>query len=153
MNEVEIKQISELDQPIYDLLLLADPSKEQVDNYVNKSLIYAAYINNNLIGVYVLFPVDDKVIEIKNIAINEKLQKQGFGSALLKNAIARAKHQGYEQIIIGTANSSIYQIYLYQKLGFDIYAIKQNFFLINYSHPIIENNIQAKHMIMFSLIL
>lgn len=148
MNEPIIKAITLYSEDLFALLLLADPSQNNINEYLNKSLIYGAYINNVLIGVYVLFPVDEQTLEIKNIAVSESFQKRGIGTLLLCHAKEETVSKGYLQLIIGTANSSINQLSLYQKNGFEMYEIKRDFFTENYNEPIFENGIQAKHMIM-----
>ncbi|MNE59655.1 putative N-acetyltransferase YvbK [compost metagenome] len=100
-----------------------------------------------IIGVYALLPLDNGVAEIKNIAVHNDCQGKGIGKLLLNNAIQVASEKQFETLIIGTANSSVGQLYLYQKCGFEIASIKKNFFLENYPDPIFENGIQCKHMI------
>lgn len=148
MNEPIIKAITLYSEDLFALLLLADPSQNNINEYLNKSLIYGAYINNVLIGVYVLFPVNEQTMEIKNIAVSENFQKRGIGTLLLHHAKKETVSKGYLHLIIGTANSSISQLSLYQKNGFEMYEIKRDFFIENYNEPIFENGIQAKHMIM-----
>lgn len=135
----------------YHLLLLADPSKEIIDTYLNKSEIYVAILNKEVIGIYVLYETQFDKVEIKNIAIAEDYQGKGIGKLMLQHATKTAKEKGYKSIIIGTANSSIAQLYLYQKQGFDITEIKKDFFLKNYPEPLIENGIQVKHMVMLKM--
>ncbi|WCL50011.1 GNAT family N-acetyltransferase [Leptospira sp. GIMC2001] len=132
----------------YDLFLLADPSKDVVDEYLSDSEIFVARLNEGIIGAIVLYPLADNSVEIKNIAVKPEMQGKGIGSFLIKNVIEYAKNMKKQSILIGTANSSIGQLYLYQKLGFDVSEIKKNFFIDKYSEPIIEDGIQAKHMIM-----
>ncbi|AFD07183.1 GNAT family N-acetyltransferase [Solitalea canadensis] len=131
----------------YELLLLADPSKKMVDEYINDSLIYLAINENVITGVYALLPLNNHVAEIKNIAVHNVHQGKGIGKLLLESAIQVAKEKGFESLLIGTANSSVTQLYLYQKCGFEIVEIRKNFFLDNYNEPIFENGIQCKHMI------
>lgn len=148
MNEPIIKAITLYSEDLFALLLLADPSQNNINEYLNKSLIYGAYINNVLIGVYVLFPVNEQTMEIKNIAVSEDFHKRGIGTLLLHHTKEETVSKGYLQLIIGTANSSISQLSLSQKNGFEIYEIKRDFFIENYNEAIFENGIQAKHMIM-----
>ena len=92
-------------------------------------------------------------VEIKNVAVKPEFQGQGIGSYLIENVVQIASLNRQKSICIGTANSSLGQLYLYQKLGFDISEIRKNFFIDNYKEPIYENGIQAKHMIMLTKIL
>jgi ribosomal protein S18 acetylase RimI-like enzyme len=134
----------------YDLLLLADPSKDLVDEYVKLSEIFIAIQNEETLGVIVLFPLTTKAVEIKNIAVKPAFQGKGIGSYLIENGLKVVARNKKESICIGTANSSVGQLYLYQKLGFEITEIKKNFFIDNYPEPIYENGIQAKHMLVLT---
>lgn len=135
----------------YDLLLLADETFGAIEKYIDKSSIYVLKRDNRIIAVYVLQAVTAHTVEIKNIAVDKPLQGQGIGQQLLGDAINRAKGMGFKKIIIGTGNAAIKQLYVYQKIGFEIYDIKHGFFLDNYPKPLYENGIQLKHMIMLKM--
>lgn len=138
------------DQKPYELLLLADPSKNLVDEYLERSDIFTARQNDETIGVLVLFPLTNRTVEIKNVAVKSEFQGQGIGSYLIENVVKIASLNGQKSICIGTANSSIGQLNLYQKLGFEISDIRKDFFTDNYAEPIYENGIQAKHMLVLT---
>ncbi|GEP92614.1 aminoglycoside 6'-N-acetyltransferase I [Chitinophaga terrae (ex Kim and Jung 2007)] len=135
----------------YDLLLAADPSRELVEEYLGASAVYVAEYERQVVGVVVLSEISDTQAEIKNISVEESMQGQGIGKFLLSETCRVAKEKQYKSICIGTANSSIMQLYLYQKKGFEISSIRQHFFTDNYPEPIYENGIQAKHMIMLEM--
>ena len=101
-----------------------------------------------MIAVFVLQTICSDTVEIKNIAVDTAFQGQGIGQGLLKDAINLSKEKGFKKIIIGTGDAGIQQLYLYQKVGFEIYDIKHGYFIDNYLEPIFENGIQLKHMIM-----
>lgn len=61
--------------------------------------------------------------------MNPNLQGKGIGSFLIENVIQKAKDSGYKLVRIATANSSVRQLQLYQKLGFELAEIKKDFFL------------------------
>jgi ribosomal protein S18 acetylase RimI-like enzyme len=132
----------------YELLLLADPSKEMIDVYLKHSRVFVATLNANIIGAFVFFPLSANSVEIKNIAVKSELQGKGVGQLLLDYATEAARKENFKSICIGTANSSIGQLYLYQKKGYEITGIIKNFFIDHYPEPFYENGIQAKHMIM-----
>ena len=149
-QNIAFDKLDKGDQIPYKLLLLADPSKDLVDEYLKQSDIYIARQNDETIGVVVLFSLTPETVEIKNVAVKSEYQGQGVGSFLIENVVQVAFLNGQKSICIGTANSSIGQLYLYQKLGFEITDIKKNFFTENYAEPIYENAIQAKHMLMLT---
>lgn len=109
----------------------------------NKNLIE----KDQTIGVIVLLPTRPNTLEIINIAIDPNYQGKGYAKKLLKFAINNAKNKGFKHIEIGTANSSINQLALYQKVGFRINYIDKDFFLKNDYDEIYENHIQAIDMI------
>ncbi|MFT6338786.1 MAG: aminoglycoside 6'-N-acetyltransferase I [Halioglobus sp.] len=137
----------------YNLLLLADESREAIDKYIYDCEIYVAELNNAIIAVYALQVTNDETVEIKNIAVSEIHQGKGIGKKLLMNASIRAKENGYRKIIIGTGDASIRQLDLYQKAGFEIFGKKRNFFMDNYTELIFENGIQLKDMVMLKKLL
>ena len=149
-KEISIRQLGKDDPVPYGLLLDADPSKELVDKYLAKSEVYIVAYKDRIIGVYVLYPLSTTTIEIKNIAVAGSLQGKGIGQCMLKDAFQKATQKGFKEIIIGTANSSIGQLYLYQKAGFEITEIKKNFFTKNYSKQLYENGLKVKHMIILA---
>lgn len=132
----------------YDLLLLADPSREMIDSYLPHSDLYLASESGDVIGVVVLFPVDRDSAEVKNLAVKPTYQGKGIGKWLLENVIAVARPKHFKRLIIGTANSSFYQLALYQKVGFRVYSVRRDFFVENYPEPIFENGIQARDLVM-----
>lgn len=150
-SQLEIRLLSTKDPVPYHLLLLADPSKELVDGYLTDSFILVATLNEETVGICVLQKQENGSAEIKNIAVKLAHQGKGIATLLLKQIIEKAKLEGIEKISIGTGNSSIAQLYLYQKVGFEIDSIKKNFFKKKYPEPISENGIECNHMIMLSM--
>lgn len=145
---LEIRRLREDERIPYDLLLLADETIEAIDRYILQSEIYILERDHKAAAVYVLHTLDADCVEIKNIAVDEKLQGQGIGRSLLEDATRRATIGGYKTIIIGTGDGSIRQLGLYQKEGFEIFDIRKGFFIDNYPAPIYENGIQLRDMIM-----
>ena len=137
----------------YDLLELADPSRIQINEYLKTGTCYLGKVDSKVVGVLVLCQVDLKSIEVKNIAVYEHEQGKGFGKALLKYAEFVSQEFGFDKLIIGTGNSSLQQLGLYQKLGFEMCEIQKNFFIKNYTEPIFENGIQCKHKVILEKVL
>jgi ribosomal protein S18 acetylase RimI-like enzyme len=147
-----ITRLLHKEQPFtYELLLLADETVEAINKYFADSEIYGIEIDGELVGLYALYELNKEEIEIKNIAVSEGFQGKGIGTFLLKDAIEKSKQKGYKTIIIGTAETSIYQLNLYQRIGFQRFGIKKDFFLENYTEPIFENSILLRDMIMLKM--
>lgn len=148
---IQIRPLSHDESLPMDLLLLADPSKEKVLTYVQSGSCYAAFHEEDVIGVYVLTSLSQHTVEIMNVAVKESWQGRGIGKQLIHHAIAEAKVAGFQSIEIGTGNSSIQQLALYQKCGFRIASIDHDFFLKHYDEPIYENGIRCMDMVRLSL--
>ena len=133
------------------LLLLADPSERQIDAYVQRGLTYVAKQEDDIIGVYVILETRPKTMEIMNIAVVEHMQGKGIGKRLLKHAIEAAKEYGVSKLEVGTGNSSVSQLALYQKCGFRIFSIDFDYFSKHYEEEIIENGIVCRDMIRLAM--
>lgn len=78
-------------------------------------------------GVYVLLPTRPVTVELVNIAVAEEQQGRGIGKQMVMHAIQTARRDGYSVMEVGTGNSSIGQLALYQKCGFRIVAVDMDF--------------------------
>ncbi len=147
LKDITIRRLNNNEAVPYELLLTADPSIACIESYIKSSEIYVAILKAKVIATFVLYPSGADIYEIKNIAVKEQYQGKGIGKLLLNKAtdIAIAKNAG--KLVIGTSNSSVAQLYVYQRNGFELTHIIHNFFLDNYTEPIFENGIQCKHMI------
>lgn len=147
---MEIVKLASHEQPPMDLLLLADPSPRLVEEYIERGQCYVAQAEKFILGVYVLLPTRPDTVEIVNIAVDERHQGQGIGKKLVNHAIETARQLGYRTIEIGTGNSSIGQLALYQKCGFRMTWIDRDFFIRHYEEPIYENGMQVIDMVRLS---
>jgi aminoglycoside 6'-N-acetyltransferase I len=141
-------------EPIpYDLLLLADETIEAIDGYIHESEVYVIEDRGRFIAVCALQPVESSVVEIKNIAVDRAYQGMGIGRGLLSDAIRRARAMGCSEIRIGTGDIATRQISLYESVGFTKYGILKNFFLEKFPHPIFEDGVQLRDMVMLKMVL
>ncbi|RBP25567.1 acetyltransferase (GNAT) family protein [Bacillus mycoides] len=148
--KMDIRKLNEGEQLPMELLLLADPSREIVEEYVNRGECFITEIEQQTIGVYVLLPTRPETVELVNVAVVEDQHGRGIGKRLVLDAIRVAKTKGYKTIEIGTGNSSVGQLALYQKCGFRIIGVDMDFFVRHYSEKIFENGIQCKDMVRLS---
>ncbi|WP_419893354.1 GNAT family N-acetyltransferase [Oceanobacillus kimchii] len=146
-----IRRLKEIENAPMKLLLLADPSESIVIEYLQRGSCYVLEKNNQVIGEYVLIPTRPETIEIVNVAVDESFHGQGFGKKLILHAIEESKKLGYKTIEIGTGNSGVNQLALYQKCGFRMIGIDRDFFMRHYDEPIFENGIQVIDMVRLSM--
>jgi ribosomal protein S18 acetylase RimI-like enzyme len=148
---MEIKKLDKNEHPPMDLLLLADPSRKHIEDYLKRGDCFVAIFNKEVMGVFVLLPSRPLTVELVNVAVAEKQQGYGIGKQLVINAVKIAKELSYKTIEIGTGNSSIGQLALYQKCGFRIVGVDMDFFTRNYQEEIIENGILCRDMIRLAM--
>ncbi|MFS0722300.1 GNAT family N-acetyltransferase [Paenibacillus sp. 1P07SE] len=144
---MKIRQLGEQERMPMDLLLLADPSEKLVRDYTCRGSCYVAADEHTIIGVYVLLPTRPDTVELVNVAVDEAHQGQGIGKRLVQHAVERARESGYATIEVGTGNSGMLQLALYQKCGFRMVGIDRDFFVRHYEEPIYENGIQVIDMV------
>lgn len=147
---MDIRKLEKGEKLPLDLLLLADPSSEIVKEYVNRGECFLAESAQQIVGAYVLLSTRPGTVELVNVAVEEEQQGRGIGKRLVMNAIQVAKSKGYKTIEVGTGNSSIGQLALYQKCGFRIISVDMDFFIKHYPEGIFENGIQCRDMIRLS---
>lgn len=144
---MNIRKIGKNENLPFELLLLADPSRDYILEYVENGVIFVAEIEQQIIGVYVLLPTSPEIIELMNIAVREDHQGLGIGKQLVMDAVKVARKKGYTTLEVGTGNSSIGQLALYQKCGFRMIGVDTDFFVKHYPKAIFENGIQCVDMI------
>lgn len=148
--KIDIRKLAPGEQTPMALLLSADPSNEMVEDYVNRGECFIVESETEMVGVFVLLPTRPGTVELINVAVIENHQGKGIGKWLVQEAIGKAKSKGYKTIEMGTGNSSVGQLALYQKCGFRITGVDEDFFVRHYPEEIVENGIQCLDMIRLS---
>ncbi|GGA10354.1 N-acetyltransferase [Paenibacillus marchantiophytorum] len=147
---MEIRQLMHDESPPMELLLLADPSLHIVKGYLQRGQIFVADMDSMVIAVYVILPTRPETLELVNIAVDERHQGKGIGKWMVLHALEQAKLQGYATVEVGTGNSGVGQLALYQKCGFRIVGVDRDFFVRHYAEDIVENGIPCRDMIRLS---
>lgn len=128
----------------WPLLLQADPSREVIESYLFKSVLLEVRHEETLLGLLVLRAVSDTKAEIKSLSVSHAYQNQGIGSQLLRKTLGHMKDFGYQSIEVSTGTTSFGPLYLYQKNGFRVQAVEQDYFTNNYTEELIENGLVLK---------
>ena len=149
-NSYQIKLLLDNSQAPIDLLLMADPSRNKIKNYLKDGVCFVGKLFNEAIAVLVLKTIDQHSIEIKNVAVKEEFSEKGYGKTILHESIEYSKSKGFKEIFIATGNSSLRQLKIYQKAGFVIQSVEKDYFLKEYEDPIFENGIQCMDKIILS---
>ena len=141
---MKIKEIRENKRQYIYLLLLADEQKDMIEKYIDRGRMYVLD-DGEIKSECVATDEGNGILEIKNIATNQKYQKKGYGKALI-DFISEKYKTTHSILQVGTGNSPLI-ISFYEKCGFARSHIIKNFFIDNYRHPIYENGIQLIDMI------
>ena len=144
-----IKFVPSAEAPL-DLLLEADPSLDAIKRYLESSTCHVATVEEEIVGTYVIQPLDADVHELMNIAVAPAHQLKGIGARLLDHAIAKAREAGARRLELGTGTFG-YQLTFYQGAGFRVVAVGRDYFLTHYDEPIYENGIQHKDRLRLAL--
>jgi len=143
MKITEYRQ--ELTNDMMDLLLSADPDKNSILAYLPKSKILICEENKHCIGIALLV-ASDGLCELKNIAVSTEHQGKGIAKSIITKVKLLAKQLSVTDIQVGTGNSSLSQLALYQKCGFRMSHIESNYFE-SYPKPLFENGIRCIDMV------
>lgn len=127
-----------------DLLLLGDEDEKMIDKYLERGDMYILD-DNGIKAECVVTDEGNKILEIKNIAVSPKFQKQGYGKKLIE-FITEKYSENFSVIQAGTGDSPL-TIPFYEKCGFRKSHIVKNFFIDNYKNSIYEEGVQLIDMI------
>lgn len=150
-EHLKIRPLSDNEELPIDLLLLADPSRPLVEDYARRGNCFVAESQKKILGVYVLLPTRPETAELVNVAVEENLHGRGIGKKLVLHAVESARESGFRTLEVGTGNSSVGQLALYQKCGFRIVGVDLDFFVRHYDEPIYENGIHCRDMIRMTM--
>lgn len=135
-------------EELVPLLLLAEGSERGL-RWGLAHLVDAVYRmddDERLVGVATMRW--DEPCELQELAIDEAMQGRGLGKQLVAWLIDEARRQGKQQMLVGTANASINNIAFYQKCGFRMDHVRQNYFSY-YDKPVYEHGIEVRDMLVF----
>lgn len=139
-------QLLDPKEPVpWDLLLLADPSKEMIQDYLPDSQLLV-YRLEEIVGVLVYQGISENEVEIKNLAVAPAYQNQKIASQLL-TAFFKEVQGKYQSALVKTGEYPPTPLALYQKFGFEIVGVQKDYFVIHLPEPIFEDGKQLKDQI------
>lgn len=143
----EITILPALSYP-YELLLLADPDRDKIAQYLPSSDCFIAMSGDAIVGVIVVQRQGEGVAEIMNLAVNESFQRRGIARKLLRFVGEQwSDNNKIKRLIIRTGTSAPGPLMLYQQEGFDLKKVDYDYFVRHYKEPIWENGIPCKHQL------
>ena len=126
------------------MLLLADEQEDMIDKYLERGTMYILD-DDGVKAECVVTNEGDRILEIKNIAVQPNHRRKGYGRALID--FLSMKFAGeYSVMQVGTGESPL-TIPFYEKCGFTYHHRVKDFFTENYAHPIYECGVRLTDMV------
>jgi len=145
--DIQIDELKDMKVVPMDLLMLADPSEEMIQEYLPRSMGFAAREADKLVGVLLMMRPRPKTMEIMNISVLETHQNKGIGRQLIGRAVEKARQEKARVLEIYTGNPGTIQMLLYQKCGFRIVGVDLDYCRIHYNEKLMDNGIECRDMI------
>ena len=142
---MEVEEIFENRKIFMPLLLLADEQENMIEKYLDEGRMFILREKNNLIAVCIVIDAGNKILEIKNLAVDKKFQGKGYGKFFI-NFLEKNFGKDFEILQVGTGDSPL-TIPFYEKCGFKRHHAIKNFFVENYDKKIFECGVQLVDMI------
>ena len=123
-----------------DMLLLADPQKDMIESYLDKSEVFVLVNGRDVCGICVIEPLKNRKCELKNIVIREEDRGKGYAGYMLRHI---CEHYGNQ---CDTMYAGMYNrrrtIEFFEKCGFMNSHIAANFYLEYYREPIYQDGVR-----------
>jgi ribosomal protein S18 acetylase RimI-like enzyme len=132
------------------LFYLADDSVAQVHSYYQTGTLFALDTPEGTgIGIGIAVADSDGSAELKAVAVDASLHRQGVGTRMLLAGLAEQRVRGLRRVVVGTSSAGIAQLAYYQKVGFRLSRIERDFFTPARGYPegLNENGIPVRDMV------
>ncbi len=141
---MKIVEITENKKEYLPLLLLADEQEDMIDRYLERGRMFVLE-DGGVKSECVVTDEGDGVLEIKSLATVPEYQGRGYGKALIEFILAEFKDR-YAVLQAGTGDSPR-TVPFYEKCGFVRSRVLPGFFTDNYDHPIYEDGVRLRDMV------
>lgn len=141
---ISITKITDNKKRYLDLLLLADEQESMIDRYLERGEMFVLE-DDGVKAVCVVTSESEEVCELKNIAVDPRAQRQGYGRKLIHYLMHHYSGR-YIRMMVGTGETPP-TLAFYESCGFEYSHRIAGFFTENYDHPIIDNGVLLKDMI------
>lgn len=111
-------------------------------DYIEKNKVFKLVQNDQIIGYYSYFFIDEKTIKLDNIFILPEFIGKGFGKILMNDFLKNVKHLGINKITLDAEPNAEK---FYKKFGFEVIGRLESSIKNRYL-PIMELRIEKKTM-------
>ncbi len=142
---MEIRQITQDKQRYLDLLLLADEQEDMIHRYLHRGHLFVLTQEDKTLAVAVVTDEGEGICELKNLAVEPAVQGQGYGKQMVEFLASHYK-AAFHTMLVGTGDSPA-TLSFYHKCGFSESHRIPNFFTNYYRHPIVEEGVLLRDMV------
>ena len=101
-----------------------------------ENILIASFDEDEMLGCCMLTHIENKTLQLRQMAVPDKLQGKGIGASIMSFAENLARDKGYHKIIMHARDTAVG---FYEKFG---YKIKGNSFSeVNLTHHIMEKKL------------
>jgi len=77
------------------------------------------YLDGELVGCLVLKPVDDDIVQMRQVAVAKRMQGKGVGKRMVKHSESLALQQGFREMVLHARETAVpfYESLGYTKVG------------------------------------
>ena len=138
-------------ETLFPLLLLAEPSASALSWSLRNlsDTVYRMDVDGVLTGAATMRWRRDPC-EMVELAVLPERQGEGLGKKFVAWLVAEARGRGKSEIIVGTSSTSAANLIFYQKCGFRVDHVRQDYFWY-YDEPVYENGLAVRDMLVFRL--
>ena len=116
-----------LRQPL-GLTFTKDELEKEKDN-----ILIAAFDEDEMLGCCMLTQVDNKTLQLRQMAVNNNLQGKGIGASIMSFAENISRDRGYKKLLMHARDTAIG---FYEKFGYKV--VGNQFTEVNIPHHVME---------------
>ena len=131
----EISPVKKDRKKYLDLLLLADPSEEMVDRYLEAGDLFVMFLGDTPVCEAVVCGLGGGACELKNLATAEPFQKRGYAGRMI-SFLCDFYRPRCRRMLVGTSEGNFR---FYRNCGLRFSHVVKNFFPDQYPGPVIDN--------------
>jgi GNAT superfamily N-acetyltransferase len=114
----------------------ADDSGEEIDSYIDRGRVLLAIAGDEVVGHLQLTETASPAeLEIKSTAVLESHRRRGIGGRMIASALALAREESRQLVLVATATADIDNLRFYQRHGFRMQSIERDAFTAANGYP------------------
>ena len=142
---MEIREITDEKRRFLPLLLMGDEQEEMVMRYLPRGTLLVLF-DPAPRAVAVVTDEGGECCELKNLAVAPCRRRQGCGRRMVAHVVRRCTERGYRTLRVGTGETPS-TLRFYAACGFRPAGRIPDFFTRLYYHPIVEEGVLLRDMI------